>query len=139
MRSVLSQQQLKPLRGCNSHALSKRARLSPSCPAPRIAHPLRLCRASSEQQQIPSSAAALQKWVLPLSSPLLALALPNAAWADYDDAAEQAAAALYDQDTGSSGLMVSILAGIVFLLLVVVTGGVSGQCWKVVTDPDFDF
>jgi len=63
--------------------------------------------------------------VLPLSSPLLALALANAAWADIDDAAEQAAAALYDQDTGSSNLMVSVLAGIVFLLLVVVTGGIA--------------
>jgi hypothetical protein len=38
---------------------------------------------------------------------------------------DAAAAAIYEQDTGSSDLVVSLLAGVVFLLLLVVTGGVS--------------
>lgn len=61
-----------------------------------------------------------------MTGPLLS-SLP--AWAEDEAAVDAAYAAVQQQSAGSTDLLVSVLATVVFVLLATVTGGVSGPVW----------
>ncbi|KAF8066389.1 hypothetical protein HT031_002713 [Scenedesmus sp. PABB004] len=118
-------QRLARRRGLGSPAAARRR---PSAPALRSAAPARLQRRAAlpqAQQSAPTQLGPPAAAGAAAALPLLLLARAAAAAAGEDAEVDAAFSAVQEQSAGSTDLVVSVLAAVVFALLVLVTGGVA--------------